>query len=98
MTRLSHPGSPNGFKRCTPLLGELTVAASAIPEWPTRASDNPFISSPGSMQQCFQFVDNRSQLCLGQLGIHRQGEELFGTPFGDRKRPFHLSQKSIRLL
>src|SRR2546427_7836577 len=69
-----------------------------MPKLPAPASDNALISPPGSMQQCFQFVDNRSHLRCGQLWIHRQGEELLGAPFGDGKRPLSVSEKTICLL
>src|SRR5216117_1613817 len=97
MTSLSHPGFSNGLSRCALPLA-VTIRPPAIPDEPAPFSDNALIRPPGSTQQCFQFVDNRAQLRRGQLWVHRQGQELFGTPFGDGKRPLSVPQKTIRLL
>src|SRR5580765_7625286 len=97
MTSLSHPGFSNGLSPGA-LPMAVTIRPPAIPEEPAPFSDNALISPLGNTQQCFQFVNNRSQLRRGQLWIHREGQELFGTPFGDGKRPLSVSQKTIRLL
>src|SRR6266446_1516674 len=98
MTSLSHSGFSKGLSRCALPFVAVTGRPPAIPDEPAPASDNALISTLGSTQQRFQFVDNRFHLRRGQLWIHWQGQELFGTPFGDGERPLSVSEKTIRLL